>query len=575
LLQFMYVAKTCKIGMEMAYPSLIGGKIQAYVVRERQFPVARVPGADAREFLPIGFDAAAAFSNFGNISIVFGHLDTERNKDFKAGVRPYCGSINVNVGQIDDPGAPSSGANAIQALYFQLIKEMWQNSVITDHAECTVRRVVQDGLDPNCPHKPGTDFASSQVQLYQTYLKDNLGPLIDRQIANTDWSVQDPILRLGWAGSSVWYNRIADINGEVTTAVLNIPQGSRFPELMELVAEKKKMQNENINPATLYNPILGDGQPLDLQNAVDLQVATAMYSAYSFWSKDQIAATHFTSRDSNILVSFINKVFGTSGIYDMLENQSIHPMAQLSSLGRAMTEASIRNIFFGSLGNMLTDEKTIAAASSLLNAIGFAFLGIGLILYYILPLLPFIYFIFAVSGWVKGVFEAIIAMPLWALAHILRIDGRGLPGPAATSGYFLLLEIFLRPTLIVIGMIASISIFSSMVVMLNDVFQIAVVNLGGFNRENPAATMLDNFRGPIDQFFYTIMYVIAVYMLALSSFKLIDQIPNSIMRWMGAGVSSFQEKNKNAADELVGRAHSAYQLASGQIRGGNLALLLR
>ena len=41
---------------------------------------------------------------------------------------------------------------------------------------------------------------------------------------------------------------------------------------------------------------------------------------------------------------------------------------------------------------------------------------------YVLPLIPFIYFTFAVLGWVLELFEAIAAMPLWALAH-LRIEG--------------------------------------------------------------------------------------------------------------------------------------------------------
>ena len=54
--------------------------------------------------------------------------------------------------------------------------------------------------------------------------------------------------------------------------------------------------------------------------------------------------------------------------------------------------------------------------------------------------MPFIYFFFALAGWIKSIFEAVVAMPLRALAH-LRIDGEGLPGPGATNGYFLLLEI--------------------------------------------------------------------------------------------------------------------------------------
>ena len=62
-------------------------------------------------------------------------------------------------------------------------------------------------------------------------------------------------------------------------------------------------------------------------------------------------------------------------------------------------------------------------------------------LFYIIPFMPFIYFFFAVGTWVKAIFEAMVGVPLWALAHI-RIDGQGLPGDAAMNGYYLLLEIF-------------------------------------------------------------------------------------------------------------------------------------
>lgn len=575
LVKFMYVAKTCKIAKEMAYPGLTGGKIQAYVVREKQYP-AVAGGADATAFLPAGFNQAARFSNYGNIKIVFGHLDTTLNEKFKGGVRPYCGDITVKISQMDSLGAPYSGANAIQSLYYNLIKEMWQNPGITDYAECSVRHVVQDGMNPNCPFKADADFAQSQMQLYKSYLENNLGPLIDRQIASTDWSVQGPILRLGWAGSALWYNRIAEVNGEVSTAVLNIPQAGQYPEIMTLVAEKKKMQDENAGGASLYDPILASGQPMDFENPVDLQVATALYKAHAFWDQDGVAHTHFTSKDSNFLISIINKVFGTSGIYDILENPDIHPLAQLSALGRSMTEASINNIFLGAAGNLVVGSNQAGAAiAGLMNTIGFSFLAMALILYYILPLMPFIYFLFAVSGWVKGVFEAVIGMPLWALAHILSIDGQGLPGRFATGGYFLLMEIFIRPTLIVIGMLASIIVFSGLVVVMNDVFNIAVMNVGGFDRENASALSVEYYRGPLDQFFFTAMYVVAVYMLALSCFKLIDQIPKNVMRWMGASVASFQESNTNAASELTQKAYSSVQMSTGQIRGGTLAFLLR
>jgi conjugal transfer/type IV secretion protein DotA/TraY len=202
---------------------------------------------------------------------------------------------------------------------------------------------------------------------------------------------------------------------------------------------------------------------------------------------------------------------------------------------------------------------------------------IGFVLFYVLPFLPFIYFFFAVGGWIKGIFEAMVGAPLWALAH-LRIDGNGLPGQAAVAGYFLIFEIFVRPILIIFGFLASISIFSALVLMLNETWDIVMSNLSGFDKncqiegatESPgcAVSLIDTMRGPVDEFFYTIMYTIIVYMMGMSSFKLIDLIPNNILRWMGQSVSTFNDQREDAAQGLTGTATIGAQTAVGQVGDG-------
>jgi hypothetical protein len=104
----------------------------------------------------------------------------------------------------------------------------------------------------------------------------------------------------------------------------------------------------------------------------------------------------------------------------------------------------------------------------------------------------------------------------------------------------MIFEIFLRPIMIVFGLIAAVSIFAAMAVTLNAVFDIAVINAGGANYQNSGTiTFMEFARGPIDQLFYTVLYAVLMYIMAMSSFKMIDLIPNQIMRWMGAGVAAF------------------------------------
>ena len=144
-------------------------------------------------------------------------------------------------------------------------------------------------------------------------------------------------------------------------------------------------------------------------------------------------------------------------------------------------------------------------------------------------------------------------MPLWALAH-LRIDGDGMPGAAAMNGYYLLLAILLRPALIITGLTASAVIFGAVVYFLQTVFQdvLYIKGLGSVNG--------------LEMLFYTLVFAYIAYSAGITSFKLVDTIPNQILRWIGAGVGTFSDGKE---DPIGGSNQLA--LATGGIVGGQIA----
>ena len=228
-------------------------------------------------------------------------------------------------------------------------------------------------------------------------------------------------------------------------------------------------------------------------------------------------------------------------------------------MGKSLVEASIRNLGLAVSGNILSSiagssVESLGAAASTASTLLFiiigATLGAGIILYYVLPFMPFLYFFFAVGNWIKSVFEAMVGVPLWALAH-LRIDGDGLPGEAAKSGYFMIFEIFLRPILIVFGLIAAVSTFAAMATVLQSVFSMLTVNTGGTNLNNASTVTFEFARGPIDQLFYTVLYAVLMYIIAMSSFKMIDLIPNQIMRWLGVSINSFAGMQPDSSQSIM------------------------
>jgi conjugal transfer/type IV secretion protein DotA/TraY len=409
---------------------------------------------------------------------------------------------------------------------------------------------------------------------------------IEVQRLSGKWQVSDVLKEKGWAGAGIWYNKIAEMNGAVTSAVLNLPRVSKFPVVMEEVYARKVQYDQNIDPSSRYEPgTLGNGKPMVLSSWPQADVkAKAMWEAYSYLL--DISSSPKTKPTGNVFLDTISTLFGTEGLFSMRKNEDVHPLAQLVGIGRSLIDSSINNLGYaasiaatgaltGTFSNLL--GATADVMVGFITSIAFFMITIGFILYYILPFIPFIYFFFAVGGWIKGIFEALVGAPLWALAHI-RIDGDGLPGKAALNGYYLILEIFLRPILTVFGLIASVSIFAALVAMLNDIWDLAVSNLGGFDMKaeisdpanaNPQnnGNNLEFFRSAIDQLFYTIVYAVIVYMMAMSSFKLIDLIPNNITRWLGQSVSAFNDSRENPSDQMINTSYIGGDQITSSVEG--------
>ncbi len=422
--------------------------------------------------------------------------------------------------------------------------------------------------------------------------------------------VMQDMQRRGWGGAGIWYNHIADINGGFTGAIYAGPSVRKWPEVMEFVKSQRQAQDKSTASCDIFDPNLGDGKKVEFTNTYNVDVAKALNAAYKYFNCEKPnqdsdvgamglpgnvgtglggvgggcgqAITGSTTGNvakgvsSNIFIDFISVVFGLNGLFDIRScsevdpatgESIVHPLAQLTTVGKALVENAIRSMamalgaaFGGGMLGMLSSSLGAALQSASGMFVGVATIGLsaGFILYYILPFLPFIYFFFAVGSWVKSIFEAMVGAPLWALAH-LRIDGDGLPGSSAASGYFLIFEIFLRPIVIVFGLIGGMAIFGAMAVMLNNLFDLVTMNVTGAPPTGSTQTMnigvVESFRrSVIDQLFFTIMYAVLLYMMANSCFKMIDTVPKYVMRWLNSRVSTFNDNKGDPAGNLTSYA---------------------
>ena len=188
--------------------------------------------------------------------------------------------------------------------------------------------------------------------------------------------------------------------------------------------------------------------------------------------------------------------------------------------------------------------------------------------------MPFMHFFFAVGRWVKTVFEALVGMPLWALAH-MKMEGAGLPSKASAQGYFMLFEIFIRPIITVFSLVAAMSTFAATAYVLNIVWGMLTNNLIGYDPVTQGGSLdmgdVSSYRPRVDQFFFMLMYVILIYMVATNSFKLIDLIPDEIMKCLSETTTFGKGDN---SDEYVDQTSAWVGMPTVQFAGsvGNKAI---
>ena len=542
------------------------------------------------------YGALAGYNNADDIKIEFGHMAPGANWT------PYCGEVTtpINVpleaGQVIQLSLSASAIDVdsgtlgyMQFAYFNLVNGIWQDArlrEITDnvaaayHTRTTANTFAQGYLEDSSAQ-------TARISFHRAAISSQITQHYQDAAAQSDFSFSNETRIRGWGGAGIWYNRLAEINGGYTVATLDLPSPSKVPLVMKKVLDEKKAADNVIDTCTAYEPNLANNQPVTLTGN-DLKYAQILNVTYKYFVCDNEQQT------KNVLIDTASAIFGLEGLIAIRDTYEvaaptpsnpsatqtfqIHPLAKLSALGKGLIESSISNIGYsfafaigGGAFNILSPQlgKALTAASQMFVSIGVIGLSIGFITFYILPFLPFIYFFFAVGGWVKGIFEAMVGAPLWALAH-LRIDGDGIPGKMAMNGYFLIFEIFIRPILTVFGLIGGMAIFSAMAAILNEVFDLVVLNTGGVELDNGDGAFS---RNTIDTFFFTIVYAIILYMMALASFKMITLVPNSIIRWMGQSISSFNDNAGDPAGSLtsyaaIGGNQLGSKLAGGLAQGG-------
>lgn len=150
---------------------------------------------------------------------------------------------------------------------------------------------------------------------------------------------------------------------------------------------------------------------------------------------------------------------------------------------------------------------------------------LGLILGYILPIVIFIYFIGNAISWITSLAFAMAGSTLWLGMHLMPSKEANFAGHAK-SGYLMLMDVFLKPVFIVLGVFGAFILSSVMIVILNVTFEIVMDSFMFF--DNPVS-VLELFYN----FLLNMIYMIFLSIIFFKSAKSVYKIPNALQNWIG------------------------------------------
>ena len=250
-----------------------------------------------------------------------------------------------------------------------------------------------------------------------------------------------------------------------------------------------------------------------------------------------------------------------SGLLEFIDLDSVivadsgNPIADLAALGHGLLNAALASVaalMGAATGSGLLESipfigkglDVFESAWQVSDALVSTLLGIlivaGAVLAYVLPALPFIRFLFGILGWILNVAIAVLAVTVFAAAHVTREDGNRLTVQATRQGWLFLPALVLRPALMLLGLILGYFVFLAAIGLFNQVWLPQMRDAGA-----------SGGLGPVGFLAMLALYVIVAYGLMNASFKLIDLLPGAVLDWIGGRAGAGDDGGERAGGTAV------------------------
>lgn len=179
-------------------------------------------------------------------------------------------------------------------------------------------------------------------------------------------------------------------------------------------------------------------------------------------------------------------------------------------------------------GSFLTAAGGFAMSytAEVIGYLGYGLMVLGMILAIMLPFLPFVYFLSGAIGWVIMAIEAVIAAPLWILLTFAPHKSGDIIG-TNKQGLLLMIGVFFRPVLMILGLLACFLVMRVGLDFINIMFS------GIYMIIAPDFDLTNMFLG----FGLLVMYVLTLIALVTNCCAIITGLGDAVMEFIGVRVS--------------------------------------
>lgn len=351
----------------------------------------------------------------------------------------------------------------------------------------------------------------------------------------------------GWIFAGTWYNHIVKMN-DVMQSTLNSLPASEPISIIDGRETREALQN--------YQDAMAVANEYAKNRVADVKSV--------YYRETDVRAP----QDGEGAWEYIKKLISApfmGAINQMTEEiagSNLNHMSQMKSFGDTIVVAGEGLLISSAVGAGAANSwlaqgtakigfdagATLAMLSSSITLLSWAAIGFGTTLSVYAPLIPFITWIASVVNWFVLLIEAVLAAPIWAVAHI-HPDGDDAVGRGG-QGYMMILSLVMRPALMLFGLVTAMLLTQPITGLVNAGFMSAVSGV-----QADSVTGVASFLG------YVAVYVIIMTTVLHTVFSLIHWIPDNVPRWIGAHVSggpaSPDQKEREASHVFAGGVGTA------------------